>query len=127
MATYTPATLSALLKSLNLSHETPNHAEILKHANNVLKTNKSHPEALHTKAVALLNLDRFEDVVKTLEENYIEEAKFELAYALYKSGKWERAEQVAREAREKAQGPGADRVRRGLGHVEAQAVRIAYL
>lgn len=126
MATYTPATLSSLLKSLNLSEEAPNHTEILKHANNVLKTNKSNPEALHTKVVALLHLDRFEDVIKTLEENPLEDAGFELAYALYKSGKWDKAEQVAREARTKVgAGPRGERVKRGLGHVEAQAVCIS--
>ena len=61
--------------------------------------------------------------MKTLEDNPLEEAKFELAYALYKSGKWEKAEEIAREARGNV-GTGAERVRRGLGHVEAQAVRI---
>ena len=87
MADHTPATLSALLKSLNLTDDTPNHAEILKHAQNVLSKNPSHPEALHTKVVALLHLDKFDEVVKTLEKTPLEEAKFELAYALYKSGK----------------------------------------
>ena len=122
MADHTPATLSALLKSLNLAGNTPNHTEILKHAQNVLSKNPSHPEALHTKVVALLHLDKFDEVVKTLEETPLEEAKFELAYALYKSGKWEKAEEVAREARGKARG---GKVERGLGHVEAQAVRLS--
>ena len=121
MADHTPATLSALLKSLNLTDDTPNHAEILKHAQNVLSKNPSHPEALHTKVVALLHLDKFDEVVKTLEKTPLEEAKFELAYALYKSGKWEKAEEVARVARGKAS---REKVERGLGHVEAQAVRL---
>ena len=119
---YTPATLSALLRDLSVSSEAPNHTEILKHANSILKTNKSHNEALHTKVVALLHLDRFDDVVKTLTQMPLEQAKFELAYALYKSGKWEAAEEVAREARN-VRGV-RENVRRGLAHVEAQAVRF---
>lgn len=121
MADHTPATLSALLKSLNLADDPPNHAEILKHAQNVLSKNPSHSEALHTKVVALLHLDKFDEVVKTLEKTPLDEAKFELAYALYKSGKWEKAEEVARDAKGKARG---EKVERGLRHVEAQAVRF---
>ena len=119
---YTPATLSALLRDLSVSSDVPKHTEILKHANNVLKTNKSHSEALHTKVVALLHLDRFDDVVKTLTQTPLEQAKFELAYALYKSGKWEAAEEVAREAQKVREV--REKVRRGLAHVEAQAVRF---
>lgn len=119
---YTPGTLSALLRKLSVSSDTPNHAQALKHANHVLESNKSHSEASHTKVVALLHLDRFDDVVKTLTETPLEQAKFELAYALYKSGKWEAAEEVAREARKARVLP--ENCRRGLAHVEAQAVRL---
>lgn len=122
MADHTPATLSALLKSLSLTDDTVNHAEILKHAQNILIKNPSHPEALHTKVVALLHLDKFDEVVKTLEKTPLEEAKFELAYALYKSGKWEKAEEAARDARERARG---EKMERGLRHVEAQAAHRA--
>ena len=120
---YTPTSLHVLLKDLSLSDDSPNHAEILKHANHVLKTNKTNPEALKAKIVALLHLDRFEDVLRTLEKVEEGEVMFEKAYALYKSGKWELAAEVARLAR----GVTNEKIRRGLKHVEAQSVSSLYL
>ena len=119
---YTPTSLSALLKGLSISDSTPNHTEILRHANFVLKSNKTLPEAIHTKVVALLHLDRYEDVLRTLEATPLPEVDFERAYALYKVGKLDEAAKVARES-----ALSSKKGRRGLKHVEAQAVGYSHM
>lgn len=117
MSQYTPASLESLLSSLKLSGGV-NHGEVLKHANNVLKSNKSHARALHTRAVALLNLDRFDDAFDVLSNPALAgKANLEKAYCLYKLGRLEEALSTAGES-------GGGRDERGLKHVEAQAVRF---
>lgn len=109
--------LESLLKNLSVTDDGPNHEEILKHANNVLKSSKGHPRALHTKVVALLNLDRHEDALKVFTspdgQKIAETTILERAYCLYKVGKLQ-------EAVELAQKGGQDS--RGLQHIAAQAV-----
>ncbi|CAZ86131.1 unnamed protein product [Tuber melanosporum] len=116
MSQYTPATLESLLSTLSITGDA-DHASVLKHANNVLKSEKSHKRALHTKAVALINLDRYEDAFSVLSVPELAgEAVLERAYCLYKLGRLEDALAAAVEG---ARSGGRDE--RGLRHVEAQA------
>jgi len=114
MSQYTPATLESLI---SITGEV-DHTSILKHANNVLKSEKSHKRTLHTKAVALINLDRYDDAFSVLSSPELaDEAALERAYCLYKLGRLEDALAAAVEG---ARDGGRDE--RGLKHVEAQAV-----
>jgi signal recognition particle subunit SRP72 len=104
---------TAILGAFQRTH-LDDHDEILKHSNETLKTSKNDTTALHQKAVALLNLNRFEDAVKVFEQadsSLKDTAPLEHAYALYKSGDFEQARKVAH---------GVDN--RGARHLEAQAV-----
>lgn len=112
----TPASLASLLKNLSISNDEPDHQQILKHAEEVLKKDGSNELALRTKAVALLQLDRFEDAVKFLDQNKVPNALLEKAYALYKVG---RTDEVATLSEQQV---ASSFVQRGLKHVEAQAV-----
>jgi signal recognition particle subunit SRP72 len=105
------STLSSLLRSASID----DHDEVLKAANAVLKTSKNNPEALHTRVVALLKLDRFDDALRALDDggdNLAERCTLEKAYALYKTGQLAEAEKLAQ---------GQDK--RGLKHIAAQ---VAY-
>lgn len=118
MATYTPASLETLLKNLALSD--PDHALILEHCNKVLSTTKAHPRALHTKLVALLNLDRYDEawqIFDSPDATAVANATLERAYCLYKLGRLGEAQAVAKVAAD-----ADDRNGRGLRHMEAQAV-----
>ncbi|TVY31578.1 Signal recognition particle subunit, partial [Lachnellula subtilissima] len=111
MASNPTATLSSLLKSSAIS----DHSDVLKAANGVLKASKNNPDALHTRVVALLKLDRFSDALRALDDGgdkLAERCTFEKAYALYKTGELEEAFKLAQ------RGDG-----RGLKHVAAQ---VAY-
>lgn len=125
MAQYTPASLESLLRNLTISSEDePDHEQILEHCDKVLNTTKAHPRALHTKIVALLNLDRYEDALRVFESpdgQAVGNATLEKAYCLYKLGKLEEAQEVAKSAAD-----GGDRNKRGLRHVEAQAVSCSF-
>ncbi|TVY30788.1 Signal recognition particle subunit [Lachnellula hyalina] len=111
MASNPTATLTSLLKSSTIS----DHSDVLKAANGVLKASKNNPDALHTRVVALLKLDRFSDALRALDDGgdkLAERCTFEKAYALYKTGELEEAFKLAQK------GGG-----RGLKHVAAQ---VAY-
>ena len=108
--------LSSLLKKATIE----DHEEVLKACNATLKQSKGDLNAHHVKVVALLKLDRFDDVIRVLEEGgdkLKQKAQLEHAYALYKLGELE-------EARSLANGVSDDR---GARHVEAQAVRLRIL
>jgi signal recognition particle subunit SRP72 len=96
------------------------HDEILKATNAALKKSKSDHDAQHTKAVALLHLDRYEDALQVFEAapEVQKKAQFEYAYALYKTGNAAKAVQVAQAA-----DPNAGR---GMKHMLAQAVSARY-
>jgi signal recognition particle subunit SRP72 len=117
---YSVDSLESLLRSLSLSEDTPDHHEILKHANNVLKSSKENPRALHTKVVALLNLDHHEDALKILnsvEGRQLEGiAAIEKAYCLYKVGKLQEAVELTNIPVTSRQSE------RALKHIAAQAV-----
>ena len=119
-AKYTPESLESLLNSLSQTEAEPDHTEILKHANNVIKTSKGDPRALHTKAVALLRLDRHEDALKLFEgpegKKLAGIADLEHAYCLYKVGKLQEAVELAKGA--STSGTSS----RALKHISAQAV-----
>ncbi|KAF2751228.1 hypothetical protein M011DRAFT_463961 [Sporormia fimetaria CBS 119925] len=87
--------LSALLAQASLD----DHDEILKAANAAIKKSKGDLDAQHAKAVALLKLDRYEDALKVFNDvpKLQDRARFEYAYALYKSGEADRATEVAKE------------------------------
>lgn len=104
-------TLSALLAQTSIDDP----EEYLKAANAALKKNKSDVQAQHTKLVAYLKLDRYDDAVKLLDEvpQLQEKARLEHAYALYKSGNAAKAAEIATD--------GGDS--RAMRHVLAQAVR----
>lgn len=120
MAQYTPASLESLLQNLTIaSADEPDHEQILEHCDKVLSAAGAHPRALHTKIVALLNLDRYDDAWRVFESNghAVGNATLEKAYCLYKLGRLEEAQEIAKRAADVG-----DRNRRGLRHVEAQAV-----
>jgi signal recognition particle subunit SRP72 len=112
----TAASLASLLKNLSISNDEPDHEQILRHADGVLKTDKTNELAQRTKVVALLQLDRFDDAVKFLDSNDVPNALLEKAYALYKVGRTDEVSTLA------AQQVASSFVQRGLKHVEAQAV-----
>ncbi|KAL9001573.1 MAG: hypothetical protein Q9169_000148 [Polycauliona sp. 2 TL-2023] len=105
------------MQSLNIllqRADIDDHEEILKACNASLKQSKKEPNILHTKAVALLKLDRYGDALRALEEGgeaVKNGASLERAYALYKSGQLSEANDIAK-------GISDDR---GARHVEAQA------
>jgi signal recognition particle subunit SRP72 len=114
MTTNPTATLSALLRSTSIE----DHEEVLKAANAVLKTAKTNEDAQHTRVVALLKLDRFDDALRALDEGgdkLASRCALEKAYALYKTGNLVDAE--------KSIGSSAEQAPRGLRHVAAQ---VAY-
>jgi signal recognition particle subunit SRP72 len=111
MTASVPASLEAALSRLSLD----DHEEVLKAVNAALKKSKSDVTAQHWRALALLQLDRYEDAVRAFEEGGTalkEQAWFEYGYALYRSGRPEQAVQIASE----------HRGGRGITHLLAQAV-----
>ena len=116
--------LNSLLRGASID----DHSEALDLASAALRAAKGRgahlATAQHTRVVALLKLDRFDDALRAIAEGGDALAKtcaFEKAYALYKTGDLEGAEAVLREAGAAA---GADgKVQRGLKHVAGQ---VAY-
>ncbi|KAH7348715.1 hypothetical protein BKA65DRAFT_550782 [Rhexocercosporidium sp. MPI-PUGE-AT-0058] len=111
MAANPTATLTSLLRGSTIE----DHEEVLKAVNAVLKSSKNNPDALHTRVVALLKLDRFDDALRALDDGgdkLAERCVLEKAYALYKTGQLAEAEKLAYGAS-----------KRGLKHVAAQ---VAY-
>lgn len=96
------------------------HDEVLKATNAALKKSKSDQAAQHTKAVALVHLDRYEDALHVFEAapELQKKAQFEYAYALYKTGNAAKAVEVAQAA-----SPNGGR---GMKHMLAQAVRARH-
>jgi signal recognition particle subunit SRP72 len=108
MASNSIASLTSLLKASSIT----DHEEILKAANAVLKTSKNNPEALHTRIVALLNLDRYDDALRAFDDGgdkLAERCKLEKAYAHYRIGQFDEAQELV-----------ASGGSRGLAHVAAQ-------
>ncbi|TRX92925.1 hypothetical protein FHL15_006063 [Xylaria flabelliformis] len=111
---------AAALTSLLRASTIQDHDEVLKLANAAIKASKSDIDASHTRVVALLKLDRFDDALRAIAEGGDAlEARcvLEKAYALYKTGHL----QEARDAAEKA--PSAEAASRPFRHLRAQ---IAY-
>lgn len=105
------ATLTSLLRQSTIE----DHDEILKAANASLKASKTDLTAQHTRVVALLKLDRFDDALRAIADggSALQDAsRLEHAYALYKTGKLDEAADVARGA-----------TARSFSHVAAQ---VAY-
>ncbi|KAH0493674.1 hypothetical protein TgHK011_000331 [Trichoderma gracile] len=105
--------LSALLRAADIQ----DHEQILEAANAAIKADKSDYAAHHTKVVALLKLDRFDDALRVISGGGIKlqaSCILEQAYALYKTGKLTEASDLLESA-------GLER--RGLRHVAAQ---VAY-
>ncbi|KAM0517820.1 hypothetical protein ACHAPE_004798 [Trichoderma viride] len=78
--------LSALLRAADIE----DHEQILNAANAALKADKNDHDAEHTKVVALLKLDRFDDALRLMSGGGIKlqaTCYLEQAYALYKTGK----------------------------------------
>lgn len=110
MASNPTATLTNLLRSSTID----DHEEVLKACNAVLKASKANPEALHTRAVALLKLDRYADALRALDDggnNLAERCILEKAYALYRIGDYTEADQILKTSGLKS---------RGIKHVAAQ-------
>ncbi|KAI7976132.1 hypothetical protein EIK77_008150 [Talaromyces pinophilus] len=102
------------LRSLLQSSSIEDHDEVLKASNEVLKKSKTDIQAQHSKVVALIKLDRYEDALRVFEgagDALKEKAAVEYAYALYKCGRLREAAEVA----------GKSAGGRGAKHVEAQA------
>ena len=82
--------LTALLRTSTID----DHEEILKAANAAIKANKSDTLAQHTRVIALLKLDRFDDAYRAISEGGVKlesSCALEKAYALYKLGRLEEA------------------------------------
>ena len=110
MTTASSKSLAALLQRSALD----DHEEILETANNALRGSKHDTTAQHVRLIALLQLDRYEDAVRVVNESGAglqDVARLECAYALYKAGDLEKAEQVA-----------AGQKQRGLEHLYAQVL-----
>lgn len=107
---------SAALVALLASPEVDEKA-VIAQANKILKTDKTNEKALHAKAVALLKLDRFTEAVDTLKPHPHPSTAFELAYALWKVGRYDDAEAAIGSAT-----PKDARTKRALSHVLAQTV-----
>lgn len=110
MTSKSPPILSSLLSSSGIN----DHEEVLKQANADLKKDKINQEALHTRVIALLKLDRFDDALRALDDGgdkLAERCALEKAYALYKTGRLEEASKVV-------EGPAGNS--RGIKHVAAQ-------
>jgi signal recognition particle subunit SRP72 len=111
MASNSTLTLSSLLSSSSIT----DHEEVLNAVNGVLKTSNNSQDELHTRVVALIKLDRFDDALRAIEgggHNLGQRCMLEKAYALYKVGKLEEAAKIV----EGADSSGS----RGLRHVAAQ-------
>ncbi|KAI5919095.1 SRP72 RNA-binding domain-containing protein [Camillea tinctor] len=79
------ATLASLIRSSSIQ----DHDEVLKIANAALKVSKTNLNAQHTRVVALLKLDRFDDALRAIAEGgqaLEKECVLEKSYALYKTG-----------------------------------------
>ncbi|KAI0436587.1 hypothetical protein F4803DRAFT_216545 [Xylaria telfairii] len=110
------AALTSLLRAATIQ----DHDEVLKLANAAIKASKTDMKAHHTRVVALLKLDRFDDALRAIAEGgHALEALcvLEKAYALYKTGHL----QDARDTAEKASP--AESASRPFRHLRAQ---IAY-
>ncbi|KAH0356023.1 signal recognition particle protein, partial [Aureobasidium melanogenum] len=106
------ATLASLLGQASIT----DHEQVLSACETTLARSKNDLQALQVKIVALLNLDRFQDAIATVEaggEDIKQRARLEYAYALYKNGQPAKAAEVARQDSNESD--------RGLRHVEAQA------
>lgn len=100
--------LASLLRQTTLD----DHEEVLRAANAVLKKSKDDREARKTKIIALLKLDRYEDALDAAGEGSKDGTELPKAYALYKVGRYDEAELIAKSLKDG----------RGIRHVEAQAV-----
>ncbi|KAI0909474.1 hypothetical protein F4823DRAFT_562903 [Ustulina deusta] len=110
------ATLASLLRASTIQ----DHGEVLKLANAAIKISKTNIDAHHTRVVALLKLDRFDDALRAIAEGgHALESRcvLEKAYALYKTGHVQEAWDTAEEA------PPAQADSRPFRHLRAQ---IAY-
>lgn len=92
---------AAALTSLLRTSSIQDHEEVLKAANAAIKASKTNTQAQHTRVVALLKLDRFDEALRALAEGgdkLEKECLVEKAYALYKSGKLAEAERAVKSA-----------------------------
>ncbi|KAK4229826.1 hypothetical protein QBC38DRAFT_534796 [Podospora fimiseda] len=122
MADPAVAALNSLLRGASIQ----DHGEALKLATAAIQSAKVQGSDLataqHTRVVALLKLDRYDDALRAIAEggDRLESACFfEKAYALYKTGDLEGAQAVLKNS-EKGDGQAP---KRGLKHVAAQ---VAY-
>lgn len=96
-----PSDPASALSNLLRSSSITDHEEVLKAANAAIKANKGDLNSHHTRLVALLNLDRFDDALRAIDEggDKLEQlcAK-EKAYALYKLGNLDEATNVLKAA-----------------------------
>jgi signal recognition particle subunit SRP72 len=120
-------TAVAALNSLLRNASVQDHAEALSVATAAVRAAKGRgadlATAQHTRVVALLNLDRFDDALRAIAEGgdaLAAACSFEKAYALYKTGDLDAAEAVLRDADANAATPNTQR---GLKHVAGQ---VAY-
>lgn len=119
-----PDRATAALVSLLRSTSITDHEEVLEAANAALATAPSDPFAHRTRVVALLNLDRFDDVLRALDQagdQLRASCALERSYALYKTGKLDEARATLNGA---SVGTDQDESRsRGARHLAAQ---VAY-
>lgn len=112
------------LQSLLRKASIEDHDEALRLADAAIKASKPNSDELlsahHTKVVALLKLDRFDDALRAIAAagtRLEEQATLEKGYALYKTGQLEDAQSVLKTAAQGREPP------RGIKHVAAQ---VAY-
>jgi signal recognition particle subunit SRP72 len=88
---------AAALASLLRASTIDDHDEVLRAANAAIKASRANTQAHHTRVVALLKLDRFDDALRALADgsDQLEQAcAVEKAYALYKTGRLVDAEKA---------------------------------
>lgn len=115
------------LNSLLRGTDIEDHAEALKLANDVIRSSPSAGPALHaaqhTKVVALVKLDRYDDALRAISDGgdrLAQDCALENAYALYKTGNLDAAAAVCHDFCAKTPASAATR---GARHVSAQ---VAY-
>ncbi|KAK4679577.1 Signal recognition particle subunit SRP72 [Podospora pseudoanserina] len=121
MADPAVAALNSLLREASID----DHAEALELATAAVRSDKIQgpdlASAQHTRVVALLKLDRYDDALRVIAEGgdaLEKDCSFEKAYALYKTGDLEGAEAVLQKT-----GVDTGKSQRGLKHVAGQ---VAY-
>ncbi len=107
--------VTELLKNLEFSSKNEEHLEVLDNSSKILRVTPDHEEALRKKVIALINLDKYDEAFKTINEfpkNVDLFLSLEKAYVLYKLHKHDDLKELISKIPS----------HRGLDHILAQDV-----